>query len=249
MLTDVFTADTSSLFITILAIVGITGEWRHRTITSSLLAAPDRAALPGREDARVRGRRRGALAADLGRRRHHRLRDPRRARPAHAGGGRVDRARSAATWPWPRCSGGFGLALGSLVRNQPAAIVLILMLGFVIEPTVLAAGPRRRRLRAVQRRCRPRSRTSRPRTWASTTPTCWRPAWAVLAHAGLDRRAVRRRSGAVAAARPGLTGSYIGPEPRFGVGGEGPYPEACTGQGVPWPQRGPRRSQSQRSAW
>ena len=25
-----------------LAIVGITGEWRHRTITSSLLAAPDR---------------------------------------------------------------------------------------------------------------------------------------------------------------------------------------------------------------
>ena len=26
----------------ILAIVGITGEWRHRTITSSLLAAPDR---------------------------------------------------------------------------------------------------------------------------------------------------------------------------------------------------------------
>ena len=26
----------------LLAIVGITGEWRHRTITSSLLAAPDR---------------------------------------------------------------------------------------------------------------------------------------------------------------------------------------------------------------
>ena len=42
MLTDVFTADTSSLFIIILAVVGISGEWRHRTITSSLLAAPDR---------------------------------------------------------------------------------------------------------------------------------------------------------------------------------------------------------------
>ena len=42
VLTDVFTSDTSSLFILILAIVGITGEWRHRTITSSLLAAPDR---------------------------------------------------------------------------------------------------------------------------------------------------------------------------------------------------------------
>ena len=42
VLTDVFTADTSGLFIVILAIVGITGEWRHRTITSSLLAAPNR---------------------------------------------------------------------------------------------------------------------------------------------------------------------------------------------------------------
>ena len=65
VLTDVFTADTSSLFILILAIVGITGEWRHRTITSSLLAAPDRAALPGRQDARVRRGRAGAVAADL----------------------------------------------------------------------------------------------------------------------------------------------------------------------------------------
>ena len=42
MLTDVFSSDTSSLFIMILAVVGITGEWRHHTITSSLLAAPDR---------------------------------------------------------------------------------------------------------------------------------------------------------------------------------------------------------------
>jgi ABC-2 type transport system permease protein len=42
VLTDVFLSDTSSLFIMILAVVGITGEWRHRTITSSLLAAPDR---------------------------------------------------------------------------------------------------------------------------------------------------------------------------------------------------------------
>ena len=36
VLTDVFTSDTSSLFIMILAVVGITGEWRHHTITSSL---------------------------------------------------------------------------------------------------------------------------------------------------------------------------------------------------------------------
>ena len=35
VLTDVFQNDASTLFIMILAIVGITGEWRHRTITSS----------------------------------------------------------------------------------------------------------------------------------------------------------------------------------------------------------------------
>ena len=42
VLVDVFASDTSSFFILVLAVVGISGEWRHRTITSSLLAAPDR---------------------------------------------------------------------------------------------------------------------------------------------------------------------------------------------------------------
>ena len=42
VLVDVFASDTSSFFILLLAVIGISGEWRHRTITSSLLAAPDR---------------------------------------------------------------------------------------------------------------------------------------------------------------------------------------------------------------
>ena len=61
VINDVFLSDPSSLFILILAIVGITGEWRHRTITSSLLAAPASRPLPRREAARVRGRGRAAL--------------------------------------------------------------------------------------------------------------------------------------------------------------------------------------------
>jgi len=37
--------------------------------------------------------------------------------------------------------GAFGLALGTLVRNQPVAIVGVLLLSFVLEPTVLALAP------------------------------------------------------------------------------------------------------------
>jgi ABC-type transport system involved in multi-copper enzyme maturation permease subunit len=37
-----FTNSSITYFIVLLGAVGMTGEWRHRTITSSLLAAPDR---------------------------------------------------------------------------------------------------------------------------------------------------------------------------------------------------------------
>ena len=39
---ETFTFDFSSLFILLLGVTGMAGEWRHRTITSSVLAAPDR---------------------------------------------------------------------------------------------------------------------------------------------------------------------------------------------------------------
>jgi ABC-2 type transport system permease protein len=42
---ELFTFDFSSLFILLLGVTGMAGEWRHRTITSSMLAAPDRTAL------------------------------------------------------------------------------------------------------------------------------------------------------------------------------------------------------------
>jgi hypothetical protein len=37
--------------------------------------------------------------------------------------------------------GAFGVAIGSLVRNQPVAIVGVLVLWLAIEPTVLALAP------------------------------------------------------------------------------------------------------------
>lgn len=140
VLVDVFTTDTSSLFIVVLAVVGIGGEWRHRTITSSLLAAPDRLrflaakalafALAGAVlsvmvsvaltivgTAVVSARdlpmpEAGALAELLG------------------------RNALVAT-----LVGALGVGLGALVRNQVVAVVGVLLLAFVVEPTVITLVP------------------------------------------------------------------------------------------------------------
>jgi ABC-2 type transport system permease protein len=140
VLTDVFTSDTSSLFITVLAIVGITGEWRHRTLTSSLLAAPDRMRFLAAKVLAFAAA--GAVLSLL----------------ISIGIGIVGYVLlSSRDLPTPELGellaqigrnvlvaallGGFGVGFGSLVRNQAVAIVSILLLGFLIEPTLLALAP------------------------------------------------------------------------------------------------------------
>jgi ABC-2 type transport system permease protein len=137
---QVFANDVSSAFILILAVIGITGEWRHRTITGALLAAPDRLRF---------------LAAKA---------------IAYAGAGLVLSLLISATvtvvgllivgvrgLPEPGVGelaeyiarsaglaallGAFGVALGALVRNQVAAIVGVLAAMFVLEPMVLLTLP------------------------------------------------------------------------------------------------------------
>jgi hypothetical protein len=140
VLTDVFTADTSGLFIVILAIVGITGEWRHRTITSSLLAAPNRLRFLVAKTLAFAAA--GLLLSLL-------------ISIAIAVVGMV--ILSSRDLPTPELGelvgqiirnaevaallGAFGLALGTLVRNQPVAIVGVLLLSLAIEPTVIALAP------------------------------------------------------------------------------------------------------------
>jgi hypothetical protein len=140
VLTDVFTADTSGLFIVVLAIVGITGEWRHRTITSSLLAAPDRLRFLGAKTLAF-----GAaglllslavsiVIAVVG----MIILSARDMPTPDAGELAVQVLRNAES---AALIGAFGVALGSLVRNQPVAIVGVLVLWLAIEPTVLALAP------------------------------------------------------------------------------------------------------------
>jgi ABC-2 type transport system permease protein len=140
VIVDVFSSDTSSLFILILAIVGISGEWRHRTITSSLLAAPDRLRF---------------LAA--------------KTLAFAAAGVALSLAISVAVsilayailssrgLPVPEAGeltamfghnalvaallGAFGVGIGALVRNQPTAIVGVLLLSFALEPAVINVFP------------------------------------------------------------------------------------------------------------
>jgi hypothetical protein len=140
VLVDVFASDTSSFFILVLGVVGITGEWRHRTITSSLLAAPDR---PRFLAAKTLGFATAGLvaslvvavvvsivgAAILG------VRDL----PLPGLGelaGQVGRNAVLAA-----LLGAFGVAVGALVRNQIVGLVSLFAVSFVIEPLVLALRP------------------------------------------------------------------------------------------------------------
>jgi ABC-2 type transport system permease protein len=140
VLTDVFTSDTSSLFIVVLAIVGITGEWRHRTITSSLLAAPDRLRFLAAKTLSFAAA--GMLLslaisiaiAILG----MAILSGRDLPTPEIGELAVQILRNAEL---AALLGALGLALGSLIRNQPTAIVGVLVLSLVIEPAVIALAP------------------------------------------------------------------------------------------------------------
>jgi ABC-2 type transport system permease protein len=132
---DVFLADPSSLFILILAIVGITGEWRHRTITSSLLAAPLRVrflaakvlafAAAGVLLSIAVSVVVGVIGMVI-----LEFRDQVTPEVAEL----VEQfARNAGV---AALLGALGVCIGALIRNQPTAIVLVLIMGFVVDTTL-----------------------------------------------------------------------------------------------------------------
>jgi ABC-2 type transport system permease protein len=140
VISDVFQNDTSTLFITILAIVGITGEWRHRTITSSLLAAPDRVRFLAAKTLAFAAA--GALlsiaisiAVGIAGYAILSFRDL----PTPDLGDLIELfARNAGV---AALLGAFGVGIGSLVRNQPTAIVAVLLFAFVLDPLLGHVAP------------------------------------------------------------------------------------------------------------
>jgi ABC-2 type transport system permease protein len=140
VLVDVFASDTSGFFILVLAIVGITGEWRHRTITSSLLAAPDRLRFLAAKTLAFAAA--GVLMSllimvavtILG----LALLTIRDLPTPEAGELAGLAARSAMV---AALLGAFGVAIGGLLRNQVVAVVGALVLTFLVETTLIAVVP------------------------------------------------------------------------------------------------------------
>jgi ABC-2 type transport system permease protein len=137
---DLFTSDFTGLFILLLGVMGMAGEWRHRTITSTVLAAPRRLRLLSAKTisyavagiaisliVTVTIMAIGTLilsARDL---------------PTAGLGDLADvlwRNLVVAAY-----LGAFGVCIGGLIRNQIVAIVGLLLLVFAIEPAVIGLAP------------------------------------------------------------------------------------------------------------
>jgi ABC-2 type transport system permease protein len=140
VLVDVFASDTTTLFILILGVVGVTGEWRHRTIATSLLAAPRRVRFLAAKTIAFAAA--GVLMSLLiaaaitlcGFGILH-VRDLPTPAPIDLAAQYGRNAVAAALLA------GFGVAFGALIRNQVIALVGILLLTFVIEPTLVGLRP------------------------------------------------------------------------------------------------------------
>jgi ABC-2 type transport system permease protein len=137
---ELFTADFSSLFILLLGVTGMAGEWRHRTITSSVLAAPARVRLLAAKviSYAVAGTVLSLIVTVA----------------LMALGILILSIRGETTLGvadladvlWRNLViaallGAFGVCIGGLVRNQIVAIVGLLILAFALEPALFALAP------------------------------------------------------------------------------------------------------------
>ena len=137
---DLFTADFTGLFIMLLGVIGMAGEWRHRTITGTVLAAPDRLRLLGAKTLSYAAA--GALLSLIV------------TLTIMLVGTVILSARGFDSVPvsdladvlWRNLVvaalvGALGVGIGALIRNQVVAIIGVLILGFVVEPALFGLAP------------------------------------------------------------------------------------------------------------
>jgi ABC-2 type transport system permease protein len=137
---EMFTFDFSSLFILLLGVTGMAGEWRHRTITSSVLAAPDRIrllvaklisyAVAGTVLSLIVTVALMALGTVI-----LSIRDETTLGVADLADVLWRNLVVAALL------GAFGVCVGGIVRNQIVAIVGLLVFAFALEPALLQLAP------------------------------------------------------------------------------------------------------------
>jgi ABC-2 type transport system permease protein len=140
VLVDVFASDVTSLFIVVLAVVGIGGEWRHRTITSSLLAAPDRLRFLAAKTLAfaVAGTVMSVLISIAVTVAGVAILSVRDLPLPDAGELLSLYSRNALM---AALLAALGVGLGALVRNQVVAVVGLLVWWFAVEPTLLGLVP------------------------------------------------------------------------------------------------------------
>lgn len=131
-----FTLNFSSFFILLLGVIGMAGEWRHRTITSTVLAAPDRVRLLA---AKTLSYALAGIVLSLV-----------VTVAIMAVGSLILSGRGITTISTSELAdvlwrnlvvaallGAFGVGVGGLIRNQIVAIVGLLVLAFALEPALL----------------------------------------------------------------------------------------------------------------
>jgi ABC-2 type transport system permease protein len=139
-LEDLLRTDFSAVFIFVLAVIGMAGEWRHRTIAGALLAAPDRLRFfAAKVGAYAAAGALLSLAVTVGSYLLMTL-------VLAIRGEETLGAGDAADLLWRNLViaayyGALGVGIGALIRNQAGAIVTVLVVLFVVEPTILGFWP------------------------------------------------------------------------------------------------------------
>jgi ABC-2 type transport system permease protein len=137
---ELFTNNSITYVIVLLGAIGMTGEWRHRTITSTILASPDRVRLLSAKAVASAAAGivlvflvtlvtmiAGTIALKAG------------GHPTLGAGGLADVMwRNLAV---AAVLGPFGVAIGALGRNQIVTVVALIAVASFLEPQLFAAAP------------------------------------------------------------------------------------------------------------